>query len=858
MKKIIVATLLVVALFVGVLFTGAGGDSLLRPLVNTYLKYKIPDHRIELSHLRLKPSGVELAGTVDGAVGFEAAGPVKWTVPAVDLKYKIAADSIALEGKNYPLHLAIQGTARGPVKRLKVVGKGKAFDADLAYRFDLNDSVIEGVEARLDGAQVDQILALAGMAPYAAGRMHLRVHMPRLDTQNPRGEAQVSVENGRLESALLRKDFGIELPPVKRYALHGDFRLEKRLVKGTARLESPLVNLRLDPFLCDTSFSVFKSAYRLEIPELSRLKRVTKVALYGPWKMKGEFYADRRKGNVQLLGESPSLEGKTEIFYEDRHLNADLNGVGLPQLLALLGEPPLVRSGKMDARVDLALKKELEGDYRVEAKGVWDRAELSKLTGSDPGAALRFSLKSRGKITKGIADLSATYTNDLLSCEVRKLRYSLGDGAMEGNYRLVLPELSRIKSLKEQGMKGKIAVDGTVRYLPVKKMLKVEGVSRSLGGESRFVYGGNRLTVTLKGLQSAKVLRTLGQAPVLGGTIDGSLKLRDVSKKVGELSLSAKGVLDRQAVRKAYGIDPGPKVSVRFGSKGTIRGDRLDLQGNVNSTLGKMKLDACRIDTAKGKCEGSYHLEIPKLERLRYLTGRTYHGPLKLAGTLRKDRQFHLSGEARQWGGILRYALQGDLLRVKTEGMRMSELMKLMGYRPMMTGTAKSDLKYNLAKESGTLTMELTKAQMAQSTITVVASQLLKYDLSKEIFSLAKMGAQIRGPQVLFNFNARSRRLLLSVDRGKINRDKGTIDALMKIDDRGKKYAFKLKGALDRPRVVPVMTRDLVEKVGKAALRGKVGRKVKKVLPKVQKALSPEKKSSPGSNPVSDLIKRLF
>jgi hypothetical protein len=851
MKKLLLILLLLIGALAGILFSGAGQKNLLLPLANFTLKQSVPEHRIVLSELKPGLTSLRLRGTVDRSIRFLAEGPVAWTSLFFDLAYRIDGKEVEVVGKRYPVKLALKGKLRGTPSRMEVSGGGEGFAARLDYRFAMENSELKGIGVEAKGAKVDQLLALAGTPPYATGRLNLRVDMPRLDRKHPEGNARFTVVEGRIDTKVFRRDFGIDLPPVEGYRLEGVFRLEKGLIKGGAKLHSPLLNLELKEFRSDTGLRIYKSRYTLEVPELSHLRKLTGVTLYGPWKMGGEFYFDRKSRTLQLQGTSPSLEGRSDLFYDDGKLTLDFRKAGLPQLLALTGQPPLVASGSFSGHAEFrGLKKRPVGEYRIEAAGVWDRAEMAKLAGTDPGEALDFTFRSGGKLEKGVLQAEADYHNRLFELAIKPLRYALDGGAFEGEYRLQVPELSRMSSLKGEGIHGPFAAKGTIRYLPIKKLLKVEGSSGSIGGAIRFVYGGKRLNLKLEKVDGRKLMGMLGQPPLLiRSRVDGEFSFSDLGRRIGSFTLSAEGLLDRKRLKKSWELDPGPGVKLRLKGKGTLQGERLDSEWNLASSLGNLVLRPCRIRLDRGECAGKYRLEIPELKHLKSLTGRAYHGPLKLAGNLRWDEKLHLDGLGREWGGRIEYALEGALLRVRTSKLRAKELMKMLGYAPLIEGDVSSDLRFNLETEKGTLKAEMTRARFVQSTLTMVASRLLKYDLAKEVFDKVLFSSRIDGPMVIFNFNARSKRLLLSVQRGKIDRKKGRIDAVVSIDDRGKRYKLKLTGPLDRPSVTPLVTRDLAKKAEKELKKHKIDKKIEKAVPKELKE---------EGNPIGNFIKKLF
>jgi hypothetical protein len=850
MKKLLLLLLVLIGVGSGVLFTSPGRERVLVPTANLILRYALPEHRVVLERFEPAPGSLYAAGTVDGTIRFEAEGPVEWFHRRIALRYRIRSGELAVRGKRYPVTIDLKGEASGKLPELRVNGAGMGFGGELSYRFFLKTTGLEEIEATARGARVEEILTFAGKPPYALGALDLEVSLPRVERNAPEGNVRFTVRNGRVDAPLLHREFGIDLPPVKGYTLDGTFRTERGLLRGTARLKSPLVSLELKDFRSDRALRIFKSAYRLEVPELSRLKRLTGRELYGPFRSGGEFYYDRKRKRLQLKGESPSFEGRTAFFYENGHLDLTLEKVGIPQLLALTGEPPLVKRGRLEGTARLELGRPIKAEYRFLARGSWDRDELRKLTGNDPGMLLDFTLRSRGDLKKEVVTLQADYRNSLFDLNLPRLRYALDGGAMEGDYRLTVEDLGRMKVLEGKGVHLPFKAEGKLRYLPVKKLLKVEGRSGSLGGDLRFLYAGKRVNVTLNKVDGNRFMALLGQKPFLKGSeLNGQVKISNLEKRRGEFALRVSGILDRKRMKKLYGIDPGKGFRVSLSGKGELKGKKVFSGWELRSAPLQLQITPCEVDLEAGSCAGSYRLTVPELSKLKAFTGRTYHGPLRLEGKILHRKRLRLSGAGRELGGSLEYLLEGERLRTRVREIDAKSLSKMLGYPEMIDGRLSGDLRYDLAKETGTFTAKMPTARLVSGPMTMVASRLLRYDLGKELFRDVTLDARIRGAEVVFDFLARSKRLELNVRKGKLDRKRGRIDAVVTILDRGKRYRIRIKGPLERPSVTPLVTEDLVRKAEKEIRRRKIDKKIEKAIPK-------ELRGEGG--PVADFFKKLF
>ena len=165
-----------------------------------------------------------------------------------------------------------------------------------------------------------------------------------------------------------------------------------------------------------------------------------------------------------------------------------------------------------------------------------------------------------------------------------------------------------------------------------------------------------------------------------------------------------------------------------------------------------------------------------------------------------------------------------------------------------MEGKARSDLRYNLTTDRGTLKVESDRIRLVQSSLTQAASLLLRRDLSREIFTRAILSAQIEPKRMVFDFHAASSRLKLEIRGGKIDRTRHRIDAMLSIDDRGKVYKLKIIGPLDKPKIVPLLTPALQNKLQKVIKNKKIEKKIEKAIPKEIR----------GDSPVGEFLQKLF
>jgi hypothetical protein len=100
---------------------------------------------------------------------------------------------------------------------------------------------------------------------------------------------------------------------------------------------------------------------------------------------------------------------------------------------------------------------------------------------------------------------------------------------------------------------------------------------------------------------------------------------------------------------------------------------------------------------------------------------------------------------------------------------------------------------------------------------------IIHKDLTREIFNQASIISRISKNLLNFNLDLFSNRHRVFVNDGKIDRKRDKIDALIVIYDGVVPYKARIKGSLKRPKVIPLITKDL---------RQKAMREVKRILRK--------------------------
>ncbi|MDD3591462.1 MAG: hypothetical protein PHO65_02385 [Sulfurovum sp.] len=628
MKKIVIAILLAAALFGGLFFLAftSGGNALLLPSVNSYLKESIEGAKVELVKLSLKPGYITAVAKVNDAVDLAAEGPIDLLGQSFDLIYTLDAQKIESETFRIDKPLHIEGKATGRMAEMHITGSGEAFASDIRYGLSLRENQPQNITLSLKDASIAQMLLLAGQKPYAKGRMSIDVNMPTLDPEHPQGEARLQIRDALVDAALLRQEHNISLPS-------------------------------------DTAFGADMTA--------------------------------RAEGEMLL---------------------------------------------------------------------------------------------AQGEIITSLATLALSET-----------RYHLNSQKLNTSYQLDILDMAKLSGIVQAPLAGKLAFAGNVAFDG--KSVDATGITHSLGGEGRFHYKNDTLSVFLKEAEAARVLAMIGEPRYLSGKLSGSVELDSVEKLSGKFDLKSKGEAQREVVKKALDLDLGKAFQYDMTADGKISAQKVYAQTKLDTTMGKLSMPDMVYAIAPGSLHSSYHLYIPDLGKLQPLTGKQYRGDMDFKGELRKEKDLVITGEGKEFDGSVEYRLVNERITADVHGATVSKVMYMLGYPQVLEALSEAKIDYNFVTQRGKVDAKLDSAHILPNQMTILLKQVLQIDLTRERYNQATFVSTISPAQFDFDFIAQNPVSHIKILNGVLVKKSEQITASVDMRYKDKDLKAKITGTLDKPKV---------------------------------------------------------
>jgi len=511
MRLIVILFLLLLLLFEGVLFLlfTTPGNTMLLPFANQYLHTKVPQVKIELTKLQLKPNSIGLIARVNQTVSVRAQGAFDLFKRDFDIDYILQANTLKTPTHTIKSPMHIKGKAKGNPDKLTLQGHGAAFDSTIHYALKLIDRIPQDIKLDITDADLPSLLTVAGQRPYSTGLLSLHADMPIFTPLSPKVEATLDIKNGQLNSTLLSRDFNLTLPPKSTYRTHFIIKTAQQSIGFTGTLNSKLFDLALSKGTYHLLNNTLSSHYALNIANLKALSTIAKMPLRGPLKVNGTL--SLKNTLPTLTGTTKSFGGESSFRYSADTLTATLDKISNSTLLTMLGQPAYL-SGTTTASTTLSSLKNLAGTFKMQTQGWVRRKAVKKAFDLDLGEKFSLSTGIKGKIKQGKVYTTLVAKTSMANLKVSPLLYDLNSASLYGKYLLALPDLSKLKPLTGKRYRGNMRINGKIEK---KKLLHLTGHGKEFGGTIDFTLSGDRFKADASGVTVSKLMTMLDYPQVL-------------------------------------------------------------------------------------------------------------------------------------------------------------------------------------------------------------------------------------------------------------------------------------------------------------------------------------------------------
>jgi hypothetical protein len=303
-----------------------------------------------------------------------------------------------------------------------------------------------------------------------------------------------------------------------------------------------------------------------------------------------------------------------------------------------------------------------------------------------------------------------------------------------------------------------------------------------------------------------------------------------------------KGVLNNKIVNQAFDLKLNKAVSFNGEVNTSLIPNTLVSNSTLNTSLANIMTKSTTVNLISDALTSDYEINVTDLNNLYDLTNTKLRGKLKLNGNIKQDKNLKIIGKTSILGGEVMFTLINDDLVSNAQSIQTKELLYMMYYPVIFDSVAKSDVKYNLKSQKGTVLTILENGKILPNKYTNTIKNLTKFDLTREAYTDSTIKSTINKKVIKSTVDMNSKNTEIDVPNSTIDLNKRTIIALVQTRLDNIEFDTNISGNLDKPKV-KIQTDKLIKSTVKTKLYKQVEEKINNKL---------------GGDAVKSLLKGLF
>ena len=274
--------------------------------------------------------------------------------------------------------------------------------------------------------------------------------------------------------------------------------------------------------------------YRIDIKELSDLKKLIGTEMYGPIRAKGHLQGGQKSAALQ--GDARIAGGIVDYLvglkmFQPKKVIAKAANLRIDRLLEMVGKPAYA-SGFLDinAKITHIEKSRLRGKILTAIrKGTVDADNVARDFNITLPPSLPYRFQSETNLQNETATSKLRLESGVANLRCDAMRYDLPQKRLDSDYRLDIPDLNRLQFVTHRPLKGKLTLTGNVETSP--KGLKVTAHSELLNGAFDATVENNMVHASLKNIQTVALTDMLLYPHIFDSRANAQLDYDTLTRK---------------------------------------------------------------------------------------------------------------------------------------------------------------------------------------------------------------------------------------------------------------------------------------------------------------------------------------
>ncbi|MBD3796647.1 MAG: hypothetical protein IE887_02705 [Campylobacterales bacterium] len=504
------------------------GNSIVAPIVEKKIQETTQlDAKLQTFSLRLSSIDLVLYLDPDNSVAIK--GGYSLFTQSFDLNYAVDLKKLSSLEKVAQAKLSGEfsttGTIKGDAHFLTIEGKSDLAKSTTVYHVELNEFNPTSIIAKIENADLSTLLSMAGQKQYASAKIDLDMNFKNIKPHQLDGDVQLLTTNGKLNTAVMKKDFAINIPQTD-FKMKLDAKLLKDDLIYTYLFNSNLANISSEGRVVPEPLEL-DLKYALNIEELAVLKPITNADIRGTLRLSGTAKGSQEKLLVDAKTDIADSNTKVSWIlkeFKPTSVVASIKHLKLQKLLYMIKQPHYADANfDMDAKLTSLDVKNLQGTIATKiTEGVVDSEYMTKTYGFKSMMPLTiFNAATLTKLEKTLIDTQIDFNSNLADLDISSAKFDLQDRSIKSDYKAKAHDLNRLFFVTQRVLKGSIVALGDLKY---GKDLDFTLVSNIAGGKLDAKLHNDDFSAKLANMQTLEVLDMLIYPKIFSSKIDADFK----------------------------------------------------------------------------------------------------------------------------------------------------------------------------------------------------------------------------------------------------------------------------------------------------------------------------------------------
>ncbi|RLA73146.1 MAG: hypothetical protein DRG78_22910, partial [Epsilonproteobacteria bacterium] len=411
------------------------------------------------------------------------------------------------------------GTLKGAFDNLRLEGIANVANGDINYNLNIDNNDINNIKATINSIDLATLMYMVNQPKFIDGKFSSNIDISSLSLDKIIVDA--NVKNGMFNAQIFKKELDLNIPK-SNFKLNTNINLINKSGKFIFNFDSSLIKLLTNGSIDINSLNI-DSTYNIIINKLAMLEPIINTKLNGSFSTKGTVKGDNK--SMKIVGNSDVASSKTlyKISLKDLvvdTIDANIKNAKLDKILHLVNQPLYA---KADLNIDLIINSLDKLDGKITTKlnnGLLNNKVIKKDFDINLPKNATFNLKTVTSLDENIITTKSEVKTFAVNIDTEKTIFDTKASILKTDYLINIPKLSKLYFITNQKMRGDVNINGDIK---VNDKLYVDFNLDKFNGNLKGTLIDDDLKVTIKGIESLKLLNMLYYPELFKSTIDSNL-----------------------------------------------------------------------------------------------------------------------------------------------------------------------------------------------------------------------------------------------------------------------------------------------------------------------------------------------